>query len=145
MKNKINLLVIIFLLNAIGIPAMAQKESVVGNEWQLSSDTAAKLGSFTGRYLAGKVYLKWTIAGQQQDGIYLIYRSIDGVNYENIGSKQGIGVPISKDIAYYFTDDKFFVSGTKYYRLVHVNKSLTYLASECVVVTDENSMVIKTE
>ena len=123
--------------------ANGQTLSVGINGVEMAKDTVAKLTSFSGKYQKGKTYLKWTAANQHVDGLYLIYRSADGVNYENIGNKQGIGVQISKEIAYYFID-KDPVFGTAHYKIVHVGNNSTCMHSEKIPVqTPTNVMVSK--
>src|SRR5687768_10957151 len=75
-----------------------------GSGGLLSKDTVAELKSFSAQHNSGSVYLKWVVANQHCDGIYIVYRSAGGLEYELIGKKQGIGVPVSNDIAYYFKD-----------------------------------------
>lgn len=96
-------------------------------------DTVARLTLFTGRSLEGKVYLHWNVADQHADGIYLVYRSMDGENFTMVGQKSGIGTPHCMDIAYYFTDE-FNSTETAYYKIMHISRQQTYMISEEIAV-----------
>ena|ERR1035437_2256738 len=74
-----------------------------GKETTMRADTTAHITSFTAKIVSGNTYLKWTVAGLKQDGVFVVYRSSDGRNYSIIGNKTAIGVSINKDIVYYFT------------------------------------------
>ena len=115
-----------------------------GKETHIAKDTTARLKSFAGMYLSGKVYLKWMVANQKADGTYIIYRSVNGIDFEFIGSKAGVGVPIPNDITYFFIDE---LSGNEnvYYKLIHISKNKSYLASEKITVTREGIILSKKE
>jgi hypothetical protein len=108
---------------------------------ELKTDTVAKLASFSGQYNTGKIYLKWTVANQHADGLYLVYRSADGINYENIGNKQGVGVPISKEIAYFFIDNRPFAK-TAHYKIIHIGNNQTFLYSDQLTVYNDNTATV---
>lgn len=139
---KTYLLFFIVVLQAILLgDVRGQNLSVSANSQALIKDTVPRISSFTGTYNSGKVYLKWSIANQHEDGIYLVYRSADGVDYENIGSKQGIGVPISKEISYYFSDTDP-LAGTSHYRIVHISGSKKFLNSDKINVDGEKKELV---
>lgn len=111
----------------------------------LSKDSSAAITSFTAKNNSNKVYLKWTVVNQKMDGTYIIYRSSDSVNYEPIGTKTGVGVPISKAIAYYFTDEAPSFSARSYYRIIHIAKNQTFLSSEKIMIdNDKQGIAAKT-
>lgn len=116
----------------------AQNYDVVcnGKEFSFSKDTVAKLTLFTGRYEQGKTNLHWNVACQQADGLYIIYSSRDGKDYDVVGYKRGIDVPISIPIAYCFQDEHP-LEGTSYYKVIHFSMNKTYLISEKIAVTFE--------
>ena len=122
--KRIFLVTMVIVITAACNALTAQTVSMITGEKEiiLSKDASAKITSFSGKYNAGKVYLKWTVANQHADGVYIIYRSTDGVNYEAISQKQGIGVAISQGIAYYFTDESP-CNEIAYYKLVHISEN----------------------
>ena len=109
-----------------------------------AADSTARITSFTAKYSSGKVYLHWMVANQHLDGLYIIYRSVDGVNFEVAGTKQGVGVPISKNIGYYFTDSEC-ASHTRSYRLVHVANNKTFCMSDKIIIDQTAASLTKDE
>jgi len=103
-------------------------------EVEVIKDTVALIKSFTGKHVQGKTYLNWNVANQHVNGTYVIYRSSDGENYEAIGLMDGIGVPVSQPIAYYFTDESY-CSGTVSYKVIHFGINNSFLVSDKVSVT----------
>src|ERR1051326_7737117 len=71
----------------------------------MEKDTLSLLKSFSAKYNLGNVYLKWIVSNLRSDGLFIIYRSTDGINYDVIGYKNAVSVPVPNDIAYYFTDE----------------------------------------
>ena len=108
-----------------------------GKEIAVLKDTLSRFILFTGKYCEGKTYLHWEIECQKEDGIYIVYRSIDDVNYELLGSKQGIGVPVFFPISYYLQDENP-PEGTVWYTLVHISKNKIYMVSEKISVVRPN-------
>lgn len=113
----------------------AQTVSMTCNEQEISvkKDTSAQITLFTGKHCKGKNYLSWEVTNQYCDGIYMIFKSFDGKNYEALGYKQGIGVPIALPIANYFMDENPN-EGSTYYKLIHISKDNTYLVSDTISV-----------
>lgn len=126
------------LLLTASLHAQIINVSCKGNDIEFSKDTVAGLKLFTGVTREGKTYLHWDVTNQHSNGVYIIYRSLDGENYSLAGQKTGIGVPISQDIAYYFTDD-FSYSGTIYYKLLHVSENKNFILSETIALSAENT------
>jgi len=75
------------------------------------------LNTFSATETNGRVYLHWIIAsGNTCDGVR-VYRSADGVNYEQIGQIAGIcGSPYSA-VSYEFWDTLPLLNRKSYYRL----------------------------
>ena len=140
-KNISNLIIAVFLSATSLFSQTIVSEFSSESAQTLSKDTVARLTSFQATCNSDKVYLKWTIVNQHVDGIYIIYRSTDGINYENIGSKAGIGVPISKEIAYFFTDTTP-VYETEYYKILHVSKGNSFLTSDKIIINHDNSALV---
>lgn len=115
------------------LPGVTVSAQLNGQENQLVKDTISNLVAFSGKYNSGKVYLKWIVENQHSDGLYLMYRSHDGVQYEYIGNQNGIGVPISNQLAYYLIDENPGANAT-YFKLLHISKNNTYMLSEKITV-----------
>jgi len=103
-------------------------------------DTSAAITLFTATLVERTVYLHWNTAKQKSNGLYVIYRSHDGGNYEVIGYKKGVGVPIQSDIAYYFADESP-CPGTNYYGIVHIGCNQTFLASKIIGIENADLLV----
>lgn len=117
--------------------AQTGNTSALSQELLFMNDTIAQLKTFTVKTREGKNYLHWKVANQKVDGTYLIYRSLDGINFSLAGKKTGVGVPVSMDIAYYFTDETVGYR-TAYYRILHISNENTILTSESICVDPEN-------
>ncbi|MBI3500763.1 MAG: hypothetical protein HY063_03125 [Bacteroidetes bacterium] len=131
MKKLFAIACAVFLLGNTNAKAQLVYVSKGGDSTRYVEDSIAEIKLFTATYNEGKVYLKWLVANQHADGTYIIFRSSDGKNFETIGTKNGIGVPISNDIAYYFTDENPCAK-TAYYKLLHIGSAPTYLLSEAI-------------
>ena len=125
--------ILLFLFSGMLEQLAAQNLQVRSNGKDLAKDTVAFLTSFSGKFVSGKTYLKWTVANERNDGLYLVYRSEDGIKYQLMGSKPGIGVPISKDMAYYFVDE-VPVSEKSFYRVILVEENNKFLQTDRVTV-----------
>lgn len=141
MKNKI-LFTTGFLFISLFMNAQQAPVSSNGNNEKeiTTADTSAQLTFFAGKYFEGKTWLHWEVKNQSCDGMYLIYRSADGKEWEIIGRKEGIGVPVEIPIAYYLQDEHPH-TGTNYYRLVHISKDKTYLVSEKISIEAEGTFL----
>jgi hypothetical protein len=82
-------------------------------------------------------YLRWKVQYMRSNGVFILYRSSDGINFNVIGTKNVFGISINKPIAYYFRDADYG-GGTKYYRLVYISSASEYLVSEKIKVGAEN-------
>lgn len=124
----IGLLIIANSLNAQTVFIYSDNKKVIP-----STDTIAKIQLFTAKYVNGKIYLHWDVIDQQYNGLYIIFRSFDGKNYEAKGFVNGVGVTACVPIAYYFQDENPN-KGKTYYKLVHYGNNNTCLISEVLVI-----------
>lgn len=143
MKNHLPIACTISLILAASCFSSAQSlELLPEGSNQFSKDTVAEMKSFSAQYNSGNIYLKWVVSKEKYDGIYVIYRSADGENFVRIGFKKGIGVPIDKDIAYFFTDNEP-VLGNSYYKILFIGDDKSYLDSSRIeIIHDNNALVI---
>jgi len=96
----------------------AQTPVVLHEKKAISIDTVVLLKLFTGKHNGDKNYLHWVIAKGNIDGLYVLYRSCDGVGFELVGSRKGIGIPVRMDVGHYMIDDCPY-PGINYYKLVY--------------------------
>lgn len=131
MKKKFALYSPLFTILLIAYSSICNSQNLVvsasANEIQFFHDTTAEIVSFTCKINDGASYLQWNVVNLRNSGTFIIYRSTDGKDYQFIGTKKGIGVPISKEIAYYFIDNT--ATNPAYYRLVYIATNNTYLSS----------------
>lgn len=146
MKNLSSLPFIFVPLLLATTAAMAQTAVTPCSESQqtVSTDTLARFTLFTGIFLEGKTYLHWDTRDQQCDGIYTVYRSQDGMKFETVGHRKGVGVPISLPIAWYLQDQDP-PAGTSWYKVVHQASDNTCLASKIISVTRMITLLTQTE
>lgn len=140
MKNTIALKIASATLLFSAMLSSAQTYEVASNGKQFAffKDTVAQIKSFTGKNSEGKTYLHWNVACQHSDGLYIIYSSLNDKDYDVVGYKRGIGVPISTPVAYYF-EDEHPMEGTTYYQIVHLSMNKTYMISEKISVIFERT------
>ncbi|MBI4945243.1 MAG: hypothetical protein HY840_02445 [Bacteroidetes bacterium] len=136
--NKVLIAALITLFFAANVNAqLTVSIEQNGHKILLKQDTSSELTAFSGKYNSGNIYLNWKITNLHKDGVFLIYRSDDGINYEVIGKKQGIGVPNSIAISYYFTD-AHPTEGGMYYKLLLVEKNNDYLMSDKIIIPSQS-------
>lgn len=78
-----------------------------------------QLISFTGEHKEGMNYLYWTTASEYQNAYFIIERSDDGMNWEEVTTVQGNGN--SSEVNNYATVDRYPFNETTYYRLLQVD------------------------
>jgi hypothetical protein len=93
-------------------------------------------------YNSGKVYLNWVVPGNSPDCIYVIERSLDGVEFEPLGLKEGIQSPL--ELLYSWVDTKP-MEGMAHYRIKRVNNDgdVTALGTSTSVNTPAPSPLIQ--
>ena len=107
-----------------------------------STNKDLKLVKQTLVYNSGKVYLNWVVPGNSPDCIYVIERSLDGVEYEPLGLKEGIQSPL--ELLYSWVDAKP-MEGVAHYRIKRVNNDgeVTALSSAADITTPAPSQLIR--
>jgi hypothetical protein len=90
---------------------------------------------------SGKIYLNWVTQPNSTDCIYVIERSADGLEFEPVGLKEGIGAGI--ELLYSWVDPKPVV-GQNYYRIKQVNANGNLVAQTDVheVATPDNPLFL---
>lgn len=115
-------------------PAPSTSTSTSGSELKLVKQTLV--------YNSGKVYLNWVVPGNSPDCIYVIERSLDGVEFEPMGLKEGIQSPL--ELLYSWVDTKP-MEGMAHYRIKRVNNDgdVTALGTSTSVNTPAPSPLIQ--
>ncbi|MEO8149797.1 MAG: T9SS type A sorting domain-containing protein [Bacteroidia bacterium] len=85
-----------------------------------NSPLPLQLLSFTAKVTGNnKVDVNWTTASEMNNDYFTVQKSIDGINFENVGIVNGAGN--SNKILNYYLQDKNPYSGTSYYRLMQTD------------------------
>lgn len=98
---------------------------------QLHPEEKSNIISFSPVYTDGKTYIRWMVQNDEKDGIFIVEKSSDGVQFEALGFKDRIGSPLCVNLFYSFTDDTPF-QGTTWYRIMAVSTDQTYAYSSVV-------------
>jgi hypothetical protein len=85
------------------------------------------LGMFTATRNNETALLQWTTLQETNTGHFIIERSLDGVNYETIGTVTAKGNTTAEN-KYQFTD-KQMATGINYYRIKTIDKDAKYVLS----------------
>jgi hypothetical protein len=115
----------------------AQSEESIftnGQEIFLHKNNSAHFKSLLARNVDGKTYLAWVAENLKNDGAFIIYRSIDGENYEIIGIKQTIKKSNMDDIGYYFIDNDPIQTAPSYYKIMHIDTENAFFTSDKIAV-----------
>ena len=133
-KNKIIgiLITATAILTGSNVQAQTQKmgTGLVGSA-SLQLDTYNAISSFSPVFNDGKTYIRWLASNDEKDGIFIVERSADGVDFQALGFKDRVGSPLCVNLFYSFIDEEP-VSGVNYYRIMSVGTDQTYTFSDVV-------------
>ena len=93
---------------------------------------------------SGKVYINWVSKANSTDCIYVIERSQDGIEFEPVGLKEGIGSNL--ELLYSWVDSKP-VNGTAHYRIKQINEQGNLVAqaeAKSITSPDTNPLFMNT-
>src|ERR1041385_7062621 len=102
-----NIFITTFMLAFSFLETNAQYDESIytnGEEVYVKKDSAVKFNSFFARSVESKIYLSWKVSDLKYDGMFMIYRSSDGENYEIIGVEQSSAANGRPDAGYSFID-----------------------------------------
>lgn len=128
------------LLNA----QMADSKGLVFAEIDSTCKVTCTLVSFTAKQVEGKVYLNWVVNGLKEDCIYFIQRSRNDLDFETIGTKNGVGIEPDIDILTCYTDAKP-LSGKTYYRIATIDNLGKLKNSPSQIVNVEESFGVNNQ
>lgn len=93
----------------------------IGNTEEIQQQISMTLLTFEGEAQESTVQLKWLTANENENELFTIERSTDGVSFAEIGTKPGAGNSI--EVLNYSYRDLNPVIGTNYYRVKLTNSS----------------------
>lgn len=105
----------------------------VQQPYEIQMPLPVELLSFTGSCKGNAVELKWTTATETNNDYFTIGKSIDGLNFKDIGKAAGAGN--SSQPLHYSFSDKSPYNGTAYYRLKQTDFDGKYKYSRVIVTT----------
>jgi len=114
----------------------AEKLNVLSSKGNLVEDTSDTFISFSPVHLGGKTYVRWLVKNDKKDGIFIVERSDDGVDFEALGFKDRVGTQLTVNLFYSFVDEEP-LAGTSLYRVMQVGRDNTYKYSSVVKVKNE--------
>lgn len=128
------LTVLISLIGSLDADLKAQSSKVgaglVGAA-ALKKDDYNAISSFSPVYNGGKTYIRWLVSNDEKDGIFIVERSADGVDFEALGFKDRVGSPLCVNLFYSYIDEEP-IAGANYYRVMSVGTDQTYTYSDVV-------------
>jgi hypothetical protein len=101
---------------------------------RLYPDSQNNIVSFSPVFADGKTYVRWLVQNDEKDGLFIVERSADGIEFEALGYKDRVGSPLCVNLFYALTDESPF-PGTTWYRIMAVSTDQTYSYSAVVKVT----------
>jgi len=111
-----------------------------GQEVPLKRDSVMRIVSFSAKQVSDTAYLSWKVQDMHNNGVFILYRSGDGKNFNVIGTKNVYGIPAKSQIAHYFKDTSCG-GGIKFYRLVYISSISEYLISEKIMAETEQTRI----
>jgi hypothetical protein len=97
----------------------------------LMQDSYNPILSFSPVHNGGKTYVRWLVSNDEKDGIFIVERSTDGVEFEALGFKDRVGSPLCVNLFYSFVDETPN-PGQNYYRVMTVGTDQTYTYSDII-------------
>jgi hypothetical protein len=129
--NLITCLFIVFSAIA-GSKASAQSvgAGLIGSA-SLVPDNQKNIISFSPVFNAGKTYIRWLVQNDEKDGLFVVERSGDGIDFEAMGFKDRIGSPLCVNLFYSFIDEEP-MPGQTWYRIMAVGTDQSFYYSDVV-------------
>jgi len=126
------------------VSASSSRSLIIGN---FSTDATPSIlpvtySALSAKQILGSVQVSWTTSMEENNSHFDIERSVDGSNWEMIGSENGVGFS-TEEVSYTFTDYSP-AQGTNIYRLKQVDFDGQYSYSKVMVVLVNNGMAEET-
>ncbi len=125
--------------NISGMEAMADERIGASVKYieHLVEDVISPFAQTTVKNNSGKNYLHWVVSHDEKNGIFVVERSENGVDFVSVGFKNRIGTSIHK-LSYYFTDTDFS-EGTIFYRILAIGEDGSFKYSDTIMVENLKS------
>jgi len=106
----------------------------------MHEDSVNSFISFSPVYLDGKTYVRWLVKNDKKDGVFVVERSNDGVDFEALGFKDRVGTQLLVNLFYSYIDQEP-LQGDNFYRVMQVGSDNSYRYSSVVKVINTGSPV----
>jgi hypothetical protein len=107
---------------------------------EMKQDSVNSFISFSPVYLDGKTYVRWLVKNDKKDGVFVVERSADGLDFEALGFKDRVGTQLLVNLFYSFIDQEP-LAGENHYRIMQVGADNTYRYSSVVKVINTGSPI----
>ena len=135
LNSSLPLGLVLFLLTASSSSTELSAQSKVGTglvgSASLIKDNNDVIASFSPVHNSGKTYIRWLVKNDEKDGVFVIERSKDGIDFEALGFKDRVGSPLCVNLFYSFVDEQP-VNGISYYRLMAIGTDQSFSYSDVV-------------
>jgi len=132
---------LLFLTCAIAVTKAQSSQSLMGTilgKGNLKQDSVDNFISFSPIYREGKTYVRWLVKNDRKDGVFIIERSQDGVDFEALGFRDRIGTQLSVNLFYSYVDEAP-LPDYNHYRVLQIGADNTYRYSHVVKVKTDIS------
>lgn len=120
-----------FLLIVIGISRISAQRIAPEKEviqFNMANERDDKIERYSARLFNGVAYLNWHVQDEREEGIFVIQRSQNMLDFKIVGIKED--VPTERNITLMFSfADKKPLAGISYYRILRIYKDNSYYYS----------------
>ena len=124
---------LITVINTTTLEAQNKMGTGLTGSAQLLEEKQSPIISFSPVFSSGKTFVRWLVQNDEKDGVFIVERSADGVDFEALGFKDRVGSSLCVNLFYSFIDEAPAV-GQSYYRIMSVGTDQTYSFSDVVIV-----------
>jgi len=132
----ITLLIVAFMSivsSELSAQSATRSSTALLGKGNLMQDSANTFISFSPVYTEGKTYVRWLVKNDRKDGVFIVERSADGIDFEALGFKDRVGTQLDVNLFYSFVDQEP-IAGDNHYRVMQVGEDNTYRYSSVIKV-----------
>ena len=134
----IALMILTGIISGGNLKAQSSGNSTEILKGNLKPDSLNTFISFSPVSLDGKTYVRWLVKNDKKDGVFVVERSADGIEFEALGFKDRIGTQLLVNLFYSFTDQEP-LPGESHYRIMQIGADNSYNYSSVVKVNTSNN------
>lgn len=137
-KAKNTLLILFFGMASVNV-SLAQRiapEKEI-SMFNLTKEKDSKIEKYSVKTCNGSAYLQWHVKDEREDGIFIVQRSHNMMDFKIIGIQQDVPTAAFITLMFSFID-KNPLPGISYYRVIKVYEDGSYYYSDIETVEFEN-------